>query len=477
MYQISVKQLLLVRRCRLSALLLFFLLSLAVSGQKITITGKAPGAERKFLQLTTPSDLITQWDNHLASVKIDSSGKFRMEIESDRVILATFSIEFHKADLLLEPGKTYLLDIAPMNYDEFTEINPFIQSQNLTIGTGDDSPAELNNLIGRFNTYYSGFLMENFNALYRDKNKVLLDTFRIRLNRLFGEYQHPYFIDYATYKIAGLEQLTQYYSNTQIAKKYFSASPVLYNNLEYMEFFNNFFSKYFSAISPVLRKTDFSSLLASSDPYVAVMKAMAADTLLKSEQLRELVMLKGMFEIYGNTAYDPAKILALMTLTKEKSKYPDNRLVAGNMVKHLTNLKPGTTAPDFIITGMDQRDFSSVALHGKPLLLFFWTSYCDGCLSEMDLLPSLYAQYGDRIQFVGVSADKFFAKMLFVLNQKKEYTWTFLNVGSRSEILTAYDVRTYPLFVLIDKDWKIVQYAAPLPSEDLGSAIEKLLEK
>jgi len=453
------------------------LFSINSFAQETVITGYAPGAERKIIQLTAPGDLITFWEKSLTEARIDSTGHFKMTVILDKTTFVYISIDFHKTELFLEPGQTYDLQIAAMNYDEFTEVNPLIQSQNLSCTISNPGFMDLNNLIGEFNSIYSGFLMSHFNALYRDRNKMVLDTFRVQLNQKYGGITNPYFVNYATYKLAALEQLTQYYSQAQLAKKYFSDKPVLYNNLEYMEFFNSFFSKYLTATSNIFRKIDLHPVLKSPDPYTAVFKVMAADTLLKNTRLRELVMLKGMMELYNNQNYNQDEVLLVITQTRDQSFFPENRIVAENMISLLTKLKPGTMAPEFTLISREIKDLSLKSLRGKPVVLSFWTTYCEGCLSEMELIKPLYETYKDKIHFVSVSADKYYGKMLFFINLKKDWLWMFVNVGEHSHVLKDYDVRTYPLFVLIDKEGRIVKYPAEQPSSGLEAELQKILKE
>jgi peroxiredoxin len=457
---------------------LFFslVISLISLAQKTVINGIAPGAERKIIRISTPGDLITLWEKPLATSRIDSTGHFSLWVNLDKTINVIISIDFHKSEMFLEPAKIYNLRIAPMKYDEYTEVNPFIQSQNLMVELADNDPQELNALIGDFNSIYSGFLAENFNTLYRDRKKTLLDTFRIQLNQHFGSVKNSYFLDYAAYKIASLEQLTQYYNQAQLAKKYFTDKPVLYNNLEYMDFFNSFFSKFMVAGSNTIRKVDIAPLLRGADPYKTIMKAMTVDTILKKEQLRELVMLRGMMELYNMPSYPQDEILAVIRAAKERTKYPENLVVAEDMISLLTKLRPGTKAPEFTLLNREQKELSLKSLRGKPVLLIFWTTYCEGCLAEMDMIRPLFDKYQDNIHFVSISADKYFSKMLFFIKMKKDYIWTFLNIGDQSEVLTDYDVRTYPLFVLIDREGNIYKYPAGQPSTGLEDDLQKILQ-
>jgi len=458
-------------------LILVIFFSLVSVAQKTIINGFAPGAELKIIEISTPGDLITFWEKPLTTSRIDSTGHFSLTVNLEKTINVIISIDFHKTEMFLEPSKTYDIRIAPMKYNEYTEVNPFIQSQNLSLDTVNRDPQELNNLIGEFNEIYSGFLMENFKALYRDRRKVILDTFRVQLNQHFGSVKNSYFVNYALYKIASLEQLTQYYNQAQLARKYFTDKPVLYNNLEYMDFFNSFFSKYLTVTSKVLHKVDFTTMLRGPDPYKTTLKAMTADTILKNEQLRELVMLKGLMEFYDSPSYPQNDVLALIKATQERTKNPDNQLIAENIIQLLTRLKPGTKAPEFTLHDRDQKELSLKSLQGKPVVLFFWTTYCEACLSEMDMIRPLFDKYQENVHFVSISSDKYFSKMLYFISQKKDWMWTFLNIGDQSGVLKDYEVRSYPLFVLIDKEGKIYKYPAGQPSNGLEADLQKILEK
>ena len=451
--------------------------SMTAFAQKTTIRGMAPGAEKKLISMTRPGDLVTFFEKPLATARIDSTGAFLLAAGIDQTTNVTLAIGFHKAEMLLEPGKSYSVSIAPLPYDQYTEVNPFIQSQNLTLTIEGNDPLELNMLTGQYNAFYSAFLMEHFNALYKERRKILLDTFRLQADRRFGKATNPYFLDYTAYKVASLEQLTQYYSKAELARRYFLERPILYNNLEYMEFFNSYFARYAIATSATLRKLDMASLLAAPDPYKAIMKAYTADTLLKSEQLRELVMLKGMMEIFGTPAGRDEDILRVITQARDASKFDGNREVAGNLVSLLTRLRQGTAAPGFTLVDKDQKPHTLEEYRGKPVLLTFWTTYCEGCLAEMDLIRPLYDKYRENIHFVSISADKYLIKMIYFINMKKDYVWNFLNIGEQAGVLVDYDVRSYPLFVLVDKDGKIFRYPASLPSEGLEAEIQSMLEK
>ncbi len=56
---------------------------------------------------------------------------------------------------------------------------------------------------------------------------------------------NPYFSNYISYKTASMQLFMRLKSRDKIGLEYFAGQPVLYENLEYMDFFHLFFEKYF----------------------------------------------------------------------------------------------------------------------------------------------------------------------------------------------------------------------------------------
>jgi len=459
------------RRLLVSLLVILPFIGIA---QPVKITGTASGAEGKWVHLFVTKDFITSLEEEIAKARIDSSGHFSLSVDVSHVMSANLSIDFHRVEMFLEPGKSYQLEIAPMNYNSTIEINPFIQSENLHVDFRNEDPEELNALVQQFNVLHSNFLLLHFNDLYRDRNVALLDTFKFEIVRSFVSTQNTYFGIYIKYKMAALIQVAKALNPIKLGKLYFSDPPIYYDNVEYMDFFNQYFTKYMTATSRSLKFIDYPSILKGPSSYDALMKAMEADTLLRKTELRELVMLKGLKEMYYLPSYNQDNIIALLHTVANQSKFPEHRLIAEDIIKSLTHLKTGTPAPEFALQDRNRNTVTMKSLKGKPVLICFWTTYCQGCLSEMETMKTLYAKYGSKMHFVSICADREFMKMLFFIDMKKDFTWTFLHIGDQLELLKDYDVRSYPLFVLIDKDGDIYSYPADFPGKGLETAIEKL---
>jgi len=459
---------------------LIFFLSLIFIAQEThalstVISGEIQGGAGKKIILSRMCSLVNQWTIPLVEKRVETNGHFSLELELDETFCALISIEFHKAEIFLVPGEKYTLLISLPENPETPDLNPFSQAQSLAVELHDRDPLELNNAIDAFNELYNVFILEHFNEIYRERNKTLLDSFRVKVNNQFGTDTDPYFRDYCFYKMASVEQVTMAGSQAMLARKYFSGRPVLYSNPEYMEFFQNFFTKYLTATSRELRRTDYRAILQGPDPYTALMKVLGTDTILKNEQFRELVLMSGLLEFIHTPGFTLEEVVRVLGSLQQKTKYPDNHRLAWDLTQYLTYLHPGTPAPEFNLMGADKKEISLKTFKGKPLLLWFWNTACQTCLNEMDILQVFSDKFKDKIAFLGISNDNDFLTMQYFLKQKQSYHWNFLHVGKELEVLIAYEVRAYPLFVLIDKLGNIYQYPADLPGKGLEASLEKVL--
>jgi cytochrome c biogenesis protein CcmG, thiol:disulfide interchange protein DsbE len=77
---------------------------------------------------------------------------------------------------------------------------------------------------------------------------------------------------------------------------------------------------------------------------------------------------------------------------------------APESVKFLNNLEKNGV-PDFNLKDIDGREVSLTKFRGKLVVLNFWASWCDPCVSEFPSLLKLIDHFKGQILFLGVSGD------------------------------------------------------------------------
>ncbi|MFC2102725.1 TlpA family protein disulfide reductase, partial [Bacteroidota bacterium] len=406
----------------LFAFLILFGIGSAGFSQPVTLTGSAVGAEGKTIRLLTWGDLITFTEEKVAEAVIDTVGNFSMTFNLPATSYISVAIDLHRSNLYMQPGNNYKMKLAPINYTDNLEVNPFILSQNLEIELINPGDNELNVWINAYDDKYNEFLLDHFNALYLERKKTYLDTFRIQVNGWYRGVDQPYFQGYMRYKTAGLEQIARASSLYNLGKTYFIDQPILYNNVEYMQFFNNYFTKYITASSDILRKIDLVPIIKGVSPYTKLMKTLEADSVLRNKDLRELVLLKGLYEMFYTHPDLQEPIITILNTAAQESPYDMNRIVAANIKTKVTKLRSGTPAPGFTLTGRPKDVRHSLEeFRGKPVVLNFWTTFCQGCLAEMELEVRLYEKYKDQVEFISICTDRYWMKMNYFLMIKPEY--------------------------------------------------------
>ena len=115
----------------------------------------------------------------------------------------------------------------------------------------------------------------------------------------------------------------------------------------------------------------------------------------------------------------------------------------------------GKPAPDFSLDvvhhGEPGSRLSLSALHGKPVLVDFWATWCGPCQLEAPILSRVADRYKDRgLVVVGVNTnDRAGLAATFAVKKQLTYPIVFDPHGQASE---AYHVESLPTLVLVGKD-------------------------
>jgi cytochrome c biogenesis protein CcmG/thiol:disulfide interchange protein DsbE len=149
-------------------------------------------------------------------------------------------------------------------------------------------------------------------------------------------------------------------------------------------------------------------------------------------------------------------------------------------------LDTGTPAPAFIVSDIQDRPVDLAKYLGKsPVVISFWSIYCDSCVDEMLALQKLEDKYqGQGLVILAVNEDirvpieriRRFIERLEKFRGKISYPLLF---DESSEIFNAFKATTLPTLVLIDKEGNVAGYSHGFDPEgelDLLASIEALVK-
>ena len=141
----------------------------------------------------------------------------------------------------------------------------------------------------------------------------------------------------------------------------------------------------------------------------------------------------------------------------------------------------GTHAPDFTLATLDGKNVSLSDYKGKVVLIDFWATTCDPCLTEMPHLVALYEKHKDAgFVVLAVSADGPETRAaVSTVAHDKGMSFPVLLDEETSVIARYNPKKDMPFSALIDRNGNIVRKASgytPGDESKLAADVEKLLK-
>ncbi len=118
-------------------------------------------------------------------------------------------------------------------------------------------------------------------------------------------------------------------------------------------------------------------------------------------------------------------------------------------------LKPGTPAPEFVLSDINGNAVKMSQFRGKTVVLIFWASWCPDCRAEVPALKELQAKTDpDKVVFVSISSDR-------TVEAWKKYVAENEMGGvqlykDKSKVSEDYHVKWIPSQYVIGPDGKVV---------------------
>jgi thiol-disulfide isomerase/thioredoxin len=453
--------------------LLFLFVSISLIADETRVSGNIPGAGNKEIRIIAYTDQITYLDTVIAQQLIDPDGNFSFNLDLTETIYTRLDIEYFNIELYLEPGENYTITADSISFQG--NFRPYYKKELLNCNIVAEK-SDLNKSISDFNMSYNQFINDHFEEIYKRRKKDLIEEFKDSLQEKYGNVKNNYFQEYMRYKMASVYHAAMPTSQAKLFSEYFYKQPVLYQNIEYMYFFNQFFSQFLTSGNKQIKRADLLSTINYHNSFSALIDSLGKDTLLRNEVIRELVLFNGITELYHSPDYSKKSIINILNQAKAESKFPEHRMIAGNLIRSLEKLQPGTPTPGFSLPKLNGEMFNFPGQNNKPVYLSFMTTWSYACIAEMELMQKLHEKYKDQIDFVTISLDQDTVIINKFVNEKN-YPWTFLYNGDDYQLLYDYGIKTFPAFVLIDINGKIVQYPAYKPSEIIEDTFQRMIKE
>ena len=111
---------------------------------------------------------------------------------------------------------------------------------------------------------------------------------------------------------------------------------------------------------------------------------------------------------------------------------------------------------------------------GRPVLINLWYSTCQPCKREMPALQAAFAEFGDRIDFIGINPQDSAATMTSFADEVGVGYELFRDPNGSFTV--ANGIATYPTTLLVSRDGLVIdQIAGELSSDEIRDAVSILL--
>ena len=469
-------------------LFIFFVSTLTAS--KTVIKGKASAFKGKELILYTYSDYISTKSNQIGFTTVKQDGSYRFEFDSEETKKVFLKIEDKTTSFFTKPGKVYHINLS---YSE--DLNKGrIYDKRLSLMFNFPEPTELNQQIRKFNQKFDSFL-ENNRLLFEKRDHSIepkLKSFKLKMLKEAEKSASKFVRNYIKYSIASTQNsLDVSYKkvdskNNQNIKanlylEYFDKKPILYHNPEYTHFFKTFFKGELKSLSLKVQGFDISKAINDKSSYAALSAALSTEKypFLFNDEFKNLFILNGLLEISKGNYFTKENIINILKEIKSTSNYPIHKVIASNIIDRITKKKfgVGSIAPYFKLKNRNNELVSINSFKGKPIYINFWTNWSIPSQKEMKIMQVLHKKYKNKINFISICADNEFSKMTTFLAKNDGFNWTFLHIGNDKTILSNYEVVTFPTYILINGNLKVVKHPAGRPGGTAERATEDNIDK
>ena len=436
--------------------------------QNILIKGKAhPSYAGKVIQLFSSTDGITNTRQKESQDTIEADGYFELNFQSLHTQPVFFRIENVVAQLYVQPDFVYGITIPELNKD-FNYNNDADLPINIGV-VGNDS-TELNALIFDYQEQYNKFfLVEGGKFLGRPTMFRRADSLQKASYTRYAKTNNEYFRSYVIYFIAAINASVSR-GETYLINSYITNRPIQYKHFEYMQFFNACFKGYLNTIASQYKGQSLYNIINVKADYQTLLNFVRQDKLLKNDTLRELVILKNLWDFYFSSDFVPDAVEDIVSQINVTTKIKEHKKIAATMMTYFNKMQVGSAAPGFSARNKEGTISSLSAFKGRWIYVNFFSTKNIETLREMPKIAALKKKFGDKVVFLSICLDDSLKAYTAYLKANPKFDWSIWYSNERSLTKTAkenYSVTGTEAYFLINNSGYLAQSPALSPSQGI----------
>jgi thiol-disulfide isomerase/thioredoxin len=431
------------------------------------VEGTITSAEYPVITLSGESEIKSN---------IDPAGNFIIQTELTKPGIYRLEISNQFTHVFIVPG------------DRITVQGDFRNMKSGSQFKGDH--ANENNFLVSLEQVKSNLPFGGYEAFYGQTEQAFIQAVEERSNALVAEIQgyqkknEPFddvFLDMINDEIsydAAIMKLN--YPNLH---KYFTSSDTFTVSDTYESFLQNididsdenlFLPSYPEFLNVYLSYKIQDEDSGSTDHY-SLRKYKAIDALFQQPLVKSKLYFDVMNELFSVSVNDAFALLDDYLQKQSNDKYREQIQFTAN---EWANLRKGMPAPEWSGRDRNGKVINSKNYAGKVVYLDIWATWCGPCIQEIPHLDDLHEQFKgeDDIVFISISIDQDIAAWRNYLSQKNlKGIQLFAEGNWSSSLVSAFNIRGIPRFIIIGKNGTIVDATAPRPST--GMVVKRSLEQ
>lgn len=439
-----------------------------IFAQNITIKGKAHKSHaNKRIDVYTYQDFVTKLKLKEASDTVDADGYFELKFHTSITQPVFVQIGNYIGTLYVKPDYVYGI-LFPEIAEEFKHYENAELPVNISL-IGHDT-TELNMLILDYEALYTDVFTPKGNQFLT--HKMLFkraDSLKALCDKRYAGIKDEYFINYYNYNIAGINASLSR-GEKALIQGFIVNKKIQYKNYEYMNFFNACFNDYLSGIASSKGGTTLYKIVNVDANLQELNEFCKKDQFLKSDSLRELVIIKNLWDMYFNPEFNTDAIEALTSKINTTTKIEQHKFLTDYMLKNFFKMQPGVPAPMFFARGRFGGLESFEKTKGRWTYLNFFSTKNAESMKEMNKIAALRKKYMDKVNFVSVCLDDSLSSYTDYMKQNPKYDWPiwFNNVGGvKQTAKELYNVVGTESYFLINKQSVLALSPATSPSQGI----------
>lgn len=453
------------RKAIITLLLSLFVIS--VSAQNVTITGLTNRAN-ELVRLFVYEDLVTESGKLLSECQSDAKGNFILNGMISQPLSARVFVGLESVDMVLTPSSTYNIEIiVPEQQNNVS----YFDKEMPTIIVKHATDKGLYRQVIISDKITNGYLIDHINQIYRGRQARYIDSIQAAIERELPEIESSFVKSYNQYRLAAIRLAISTDGGKRITNDYFDGKPILYTNPAYIDLFKELFSNQFNKSTYDIHNLNEAFLTGTkafrnylnTDPFMA-----------NNPRLAELITIYNLQDLCNGDPKTKRQAKTHLEQIKSNTQYAEHKTIITNFFASTNHLAPGTPAPDFdLIDSQGKHVRLSDYKDSSALIIQFSESLSPISERQMAHLNDLHQQWQDSVQIITIATRDKMESYERQFNEKG-YDWPLLNLGNNILLLEAYNVKTFPEYILISKGCKIAAAPAPTPDHNLEEQVRGL---